>query len=167
MNSYSGQFFAGKSADSGLSQAMASEIINLSRLFGVCIGLFLLTKLGRKTLILISQSIILTGLLTAWYLETFMKESDMTIIGIIIVLIGFQFGTGAIPWIYIAETCNNRAASVCAIVNWTGNLIIVVVAPYLYSTADGYMWLIFGFIVSISIYIICVYMKETRGLSEE
>ena len=68
---------------------MASEIINLSRLFGVCIGLYLLTKLGRKTLLLISQSVILAGLLTAWYLETFLKESDLTIIGIIVVLIGF------------------------------------------------------------------------------
>ena len=91
----------------------------------------------------------------------------MTIIGIIVVLLGFQFGTGSIPWIYIAETCNDRAASVGAITNWTSNLIIVIVAPYLYSAANGYMWLIYAMVVIASIVFICIFLKETKGLSEE
>ena len=40
-------------------------------------------------------------------------------------------------------------------------------APYLYSATDGWMWLIFGIIVTISMIIIIRFMKETRGLSEE
>lgn len=167
MNSYSGQFFRGKTADTGLSQAMASEVINLSRLMGISCGVFLLRILGRKTLILFSQTIIVIGLTMAWYLDSFQAESELTIVGIICVLIGFQFGTGSIPWIYIAETCNDRAASVAAITNWTGNLIIVIVAPYLYTAANGYMWLIYALFVVASIYMICNYMKETKGLSEE
>ena len=151
VTSYSGQFFHGKTADEGLSQAMASEVINLARLLGVCIGLVMLTRLGRKTILLTSQVVVLVGLMLAWLFDV--TGSDLTIMGIVIVMIGFQFGMGAIPWIYIAETCNDRAASVCSVVNWTSNLVIVVVAPYLYQATNGWMWLIFGVIVVIAIYI--------------
>ena len=82
-------------------------------------------------------------------------------------ILGFQFGLGTIPWIYVAETCNDRAASVCAITNFLSCLIVVVVAPYLYSAVNGYIWLIYATIIAFSLTFVCIFMKETKGLSEE
>ena len=66
---------------------MASEVINIARLIGVCIGLYMLTRLGRKSILLISQVFVFVGLILAWLLDV--AGSDMTIIGIIIVMISF------------------------------------------------------------------------------
>ena len=68
---------------------MASEVINLTRLLGISFGVLCLKCMGRKTLLLISHSVILVGLLTAWYLDTFEPESSMTIVGIMILILGF------------------------------------------------------------------------------
>ena len=43
----------------------------------------------------------------------------------------------------------------------------MIVAPYLYSAANGYMWLIYAMVVVASIAFICIFLKETKGLSEE
>ena len=73
---------------------------------------------------------------------------------------------GPIGWIYISETCNDQAASVCSVAVWLGNLIIVIIAPYLYKATGGAMWLIYASITAVYFLICNVYMKETRGLSE-
>ena len=114
-----------------------------------------------------SQLILLLGLTAAWYLDTFESESSMTIVGIVVVILGYQFGLGSIPWVYMAETCNDRAASVCAIANFLVIVIVVVIAPYLYSAVNGYMWLIYAAIVAFYFVFVCVFVKETKGLSEE
>lgn len=57
--------------------------------------------------------------------------------------------------------------SVGAITNWTGNLIVVIITPYLYSAAGGYMWLIYSMFALTSIIFFSIFLKETKGLSEE
>ena len=86
---YSGQLFGEEDSDKGLSQAQASEVINLTRLVGISFGVTFLKCMGRKTLLIFSQSVILVGLLIAWYLDTFESESSMTIVGIEILILGF------------------------------------------------------------------------------
>ena len=89
VNSYSGQLFGEEDSDKGLSQAQASEMINLTRLIGISFGIMFLKCMGRKTLLLFSQSVILVGLSIAWYLDTFEPESSLTIVGIEILILGF------------------------------------------------------------------------------
>ena len=48
-----------------------------------------------------------------------------------------------------------------------GNLIVVVITPYLYSAANGYMWLIYAMVDLTSIIFFSIFLKETKGLSEE
>ena len=48
-----------------------------------------------------------------------------------------------------------------------GNLIIVIITPYLYSAVKGYMWLIYSMVALTSIIFFSIFLKETRGLSEE
>lgn len=50
---------------------------------------------------------------------------------------------------------------------WLGNLVIVMIAPYLYEAAGGAMFLIYASITAVYFVICKVYMKETKGLSEE
>ena len=88
VNSYSGQFF-GSDDDTGLSQAQASMVCWVFRFSAVSFGLILLANFGRRTLFLLSQSIVLTGLTIAWFLDTFYEGSNLTIVGIAVVLVGF------------------------------------------------------------------------------
>ena len=55
----------------------------------------------------------------------------------------------------------------CAVAVWFGNLVIVIAAPYLYDATGAYMWLIYAVSTLIYFLICAIYMKETKGLSEE
>ena len=79
----------------------------------------------------------------------------------------FEIGPGPILWLYLAETCNNKAMSVNTVVCWVWTLVVSIVTPLLFKAIAGYTWLLFASTSSIGLFYITMRMKETKGVPKE
>ena len=85
----------------------------------------------------------------------------------ILFIVGFEFGTGPILWVYIAEVCNDTATSIATVANQIGCLIVSIYTVPMLNYFEGYTWLICGILSIIQLVYLKIYMKETAGLTKE
>lgn len=130
-------------------------------------GVILLGFVGRKTLMVINQFMIIIFLGVMFYASHYEKDT-LELIMVVAYVIVFEFGPGPIVWLYISEICNDKATSVGTMINWSFTLIVSLLAPYMLDTwLKSYTWLVFAAISAVGLIFIITFMKETRGLSED
>ena len=79
----------------------------------------------------------------------------------------FEFSTGPILWLYMAEIMKDKAAGIGTFLSWFGSLIMSVSIPLLVrKVAIGYIFLFFGISTVIGTIIIYFFMLETKGKTQ-
>jgi hypothetical protein len=79
----------------------------------------------------------------------------------------FEFAPGPIVWLYMGEILNDKGISVAVFLNWTFTLIIGLVTPTLFNLLGGGTFIMFGVFNIIACIFIALFMKETKGLTDE
>jgi len=84
-------------------------------------------------------------------------------------VICFEFGPGPIVWLYMGEILNDKGLSIGGFLNWTFVLIVSIFTPTLIHSSIGAAgtFLIFGICNVIATVFIMIFMKETKGLSDD
>lgn len=81
----------------------------------------------------------------------------------------FEFSSGPITWLYMAEIMQDKSVSVATVLNWLVNLVISLVTPKLVSAIGddniGYIFIAVGCSTTLGTLFIYVFMLETKGLS--
>ena len=84
-------------------------------------------------------------------------------------IVFFEFASGPITWLYMAEIMQDKAVSLATVMNWTVNLIISIICPPLVKAIGddniGWIFIICGGITFLATIFIFFFMKETKGLS--
>ena len=101
------------------------------------------------------------------------KFGYLAIVCIIIFIISFSLGWGPIPWTSMSELMPNRvrtlAGSIATFTNWSFATIITLCFKY-YSRPpinnDGAWWT-FSFIMFVAIFVVILFLPETKGHSLE
>lgn len=79
----------------------------------------------------------------------------------------FEFSSGPIVWLYMAEIMTDKAQSVATVLNWCMNLIISAVAPPLVKKIGtdnvGWIFVTTGCFTLCGTLFIFAFMKETMG----
>ncbi len=160
---------AGFSQLSGDQQAIA---IGLTNLIFTIVGMSVIDKLGRKTLLLIGAAGTASCLAgVAWVFST--NSHRGMLVWLLIVYIGFfALSQGAVIWVYIGEVFPNHVRSkgqgVGNASHWTMNTIIALTFPVVASSIGrGAPFIFFAVMTAIQFFTVLFTYPETKGQTLE
>ena len=78
----------------------------------------------------------------------------------------FEFGSGPIIYLYMSEIMNDKGVAIGILVNQIFTMLVSVITPTLLEKYNGWTFIFFGILSIIGTIFVCVFMKETKGLSE-
>jgi MFS family permease len=166
---------AGLAAKDSLFNSIAIGGTNLLFTF---VGLYLIDRLGRKTLLIIgSFGYIISLSMVSW--AFYAAASPAFLLSFLLVFIASHaIGQGAVIWVFIAEIFPNKiralGQSFGASVHWVFAALITLITPVFLDAGDGIFkdnpWPIFAFFAGMmALQLVWVYFKvpETKGVSLE
>lgn len=127
----------------------------------------LLTKFGRKTLLIFGQigmgiSLLILGILA-------IKDAGPAIIVFTLIFVAFfEFGIGPILWLYAAEIMTETGMASASLITWIITIIFGLFTEDLFKklTSQG-MYFTFTAIDILGLLFIIFIIKETKGLSKD
>ena len=142
------------------------------------LGIFLISRLARRTLLFSSVVIVVTALLSISLSFHFLSShsgslgSVLALISLCVYLAGFAPGLGTLTWVINSEIhpgwCRARAISLATATNWAANLLVS--ASFL-SLVDSLgkptTFLLYAVLTALGGGILAAYLPETKGVSLE
>jgi len=166
---------AGLPEDTSIWLASLTAAIN----FIFCVlGLFLISRLSRRTLLFTSIVTVVTALLSISISFHFLSShsgtlgSVLALISLCVYLAGFAPGLGILTWVINSEIhpgwCRARAVSLATATNWASNLLVS--ASFL-SLVDSLgkpaTFLLYAALTALGGGILAIFLPETKGVSLE
>jgi SP family arabinose:H+ symporter-like MFS transporter len=159
---------AGFSKMSGDLQSVAVGGTNLA---ATLLGMSLIDKLGRKTLLLIGSvgtAACLFGV--SWVFFTNSHQSYLLVF-LIVYIAFFAISQGAVIWVYISEVFPSRVRakgqSVGSSSHWIMNAIIAYTFPQLAKSSGAYPFVFFGAMMVLQFFVVMFFYPETKGYTLE
>lgn len=166
---------AGLAAKDSLFNSIAIGGINLAFTF---VGLFMIDKLGRKTLLIIGSLGYIASLsMVAW--AFYSHAGPVFLMSFLLLFIASHaVGQGAVIWVFISEIFPNKIRSAGqsfgASIHWVFAALITLVTPVFLDSTDGIFkdnpWPIFAFFAGmmvLQLIWVLVSVPETKGVSLE
>lgn len=156
---------------SKLSGNFQSVLIGVMNLIATFIGMALLDKIGRKTLLLIGS--VGTGICLAGVAAVFFTNSHQyLLVWLLVVYIGFfALSQGAVIWVYIAEVfptrVRSKGQSLGSGSHWVMNAIIAAVFPVVAKSSGGLPFLFFAAMMVVQFFVVLFIYPETKGATLE
>lgn len=160
--------YAGYSRVSGDLQAVAIGAMNLLATF---LGMSVIDKLGRKTLLLIGSAGMVACL--SGVAAVFLTNSHQSqLLWLLVAYIGFfAISQGAVIWVYIGEVFPNRVRakgqSLGNSAHWVMNAAISFTFPLLAEKSHGYPFVFFAAMTALQFFVVLFFYPETKGITLE
>ena len=160
---------AGFSKVSGDLQAVAVGAMNL---LATLLGMSLIDKLGRKTLLLIGgfgMTFCLSGVAAIF----FSHQHQGLLVWLLVAYIAFfAISQGAVIWVYISEVFPNRVRSkgqsLGSSTHWIMNFVISLVFPYFaVRFGGGFPFVFFAAMMALMFFVVLFTFPETKGVTLE
>jgi hypothetical protein len=171
----------------GISPDMITFMVGVVNFLATFGGLWLLFKLGRRTIMLYIGACMAIILVMVGYCS--LKQADIednneatgaddsnpwtipTVCLVMAFICCFEFSSGPITWLYMAEIMQDKTMSIATVLNWLVNLVISLITPKLVdsigSSNIGYIFIAVGGSTTIGTIFIWTFMIETKGLSPQ
>ena len=142
------------------------------------VGLYLIDRLGRKTLMIIGSIGYIISLSMVAYAFNTQASPTFLMIFLLLFIASHAIGQGAVIWVFISEIFPNKiramGQSFGASVHWVFAAIITLVTPIFLNETDGILkdkpWIIFAFLAAmmvLQLIWVLTKMPETKGVSLE
>jgi MFS transporter, SP family, arabinose:H+ symporter len=159
---------AGFSQLSGDLQAIA---IGATNLVFTLIGMTLIDRLGRKTLLLIGAAGTASCLSGVAYVF-FTNSHQAALLWLLIVYIAFfAVSQGAVIWVYIGEVfpnvVRNKGQSVGNSSHWIMNAAIALIFPIVAGKSGGAPFVLFAVMTVVQFVVVLLFYPETKGQTLE
>jgi SP family arabinose:H+ symporter-like MFS transporter len=167
---YSNYIFssAGFSANSAALQTVGIGLVNLMATF---LGMSLIDKLGRKTLLLtgaIGMTVALAGVARIFYTHA---DQGLLVWLLVVFIVFFAISQGSVIWVYIAEVFPSRVRSkgqsVGSSSHWVMNAIIAGIFPLVAAKSQGAPFVFFASMMLLQFLIVLFFYPETKGSTLE
>ncbi|EDV36329.1 uncharacterized protein Dana_GF12909 [Drosophila ananassae] len=160
-----------EAAGSTLEPRFATIVIGVVQVFATITAIFLIEKVGRKILLLVSAVMMgLSTLTMALYFGMLMDKDVgwVALVALCVFIIGFSLGFGPIPWLINAELFSEDAKAlaggIAGTCNWTFAFCVTLLFPILNEALGACpCFAIFaGFAVAAVVFILFL-VPETKG----
>lgn len=167
---YSNYIFAA-AGFSQLSGSLQTVLIGLANLLATFLGMSLIDKLGRKTLLLtgaFGMTFCLAGVAAIF----FSHQHQAALVWLLVVYIAFfAISQGAVIWVYISEVFPNRVRSkgqsLGSSSHWIMNAVIAFIFPQLAARSGGTPFAFFAVMMVVQFIVVLMFYPETKGVSLE
>lgn len=167
---YSNYIFASAGFNSA-SAALQTVGVGFVNLAATLLGMSLIDKLGRKTLLLIGSvgmTIALAGV--AWVFHEHHHQSVLVWLLITFILF-FSISQGSVIWVYIAEVFPSRVRSkgqsIGSSSHWIMNALIAWAFPFIASRSQAIPFAFFATMMLLQFVVVLFIYPETKGSSLE
>ncbi len=141
-------------------------------------GLYLIDRLGRKTLLIIGSLGYIISLAMVAYAFKTQGSPEFLMIFLLLFIASHAIGQGAVIWVFLSEIFPNRiraaGQSFGASVHWVFAAIITLITPVFLDEKNGLLkdspWIIFAFLafmMCLQLIWVLTKMPETKGVSLE
>jgi sugar porter (SP) family MFS transporter len=160
--------YAGFSKVSGDLQSVAVGAMNFIATF---LGMALIDKLGRKTLLLIGSAGMVACLSGVAYVFLTNSHQSSLLWLLLVYIAFFAVSQGAVIWVYIGEVFPNRVRakgqSLGSSAHWIMNALISLTFPLLAVKSHGYPFVFFAVMTLVQFLVVLFVYPETKGVSLE
>lgn len=167
---YSNSIFAsaGFSSNSAALQTVGVGLVNLLATF---LGMSLIDKLGRKTLMLIGSVgmvVALSGVASIFFTNS---HQGMLVWLFMLFIVFFAISQGSVIWVYIAEVFPSRVRSkgqsVGSSSHWIMNAIIAGIFPFIAAKSHALPFVFFATMMAVQFFVVLFIYPETKQRSLE
>ena len=167
---YSNYIFAA-AGFSNLSGSKQTVLIGFMNLLATILGMSLIDKLGRKTLLLtgaVGTALCLAGVAAIFFTQSHQSALVWLLVGYIVF---FAISQGAVIWVYISEVFPTRVRakgqSLGSSSHWIMNAIISLIFPILAKKSGGIPFAFFAAMMALQFFIVLFFYPETKGITLE
>ena len=167
---YSNYIFAA-AGFSQISGALQTVLIGAMNLVATLLGMSLIDKLGRKTLLLtgsVGMALCLSGVAAVFFTHSHLNALVWLLVAYIFF---FAISQGAVIWVYIAEVFPNRVRdkgqSLGSSSHWIMNALISLTFPVLARPSGGTPFAFFAAMMVLQFFVVLFIYPETKGISLE
>jgi SP family galactose:H+ symporter-like MFS transporter len=167
---YSPRLFAGMGFEGNFALLGLPALVQVGGLAAVYASLFLVDRVGRRPILLcgIAMMIVADAVLVAVYGGTSTATLVLGFAGVLLFIIGFDFGFGSLVWVFAGESFPSHLRSVGSSVMLTANLSAnaIVAASFLtllqWLGGSG-VFAVFGIFAVVALVVVYRYAPETKG----
>jgi SP family arabinose:H+ symporter-like MFS transporter len=169
---YYSNFIFGIAGFSRLSGDLQSVAIGTMNLIATFVGMSLIDKLGRKTLLMIG-GVGMAACLSSVAAVFFTHRHQGLLVWLLVAYIAFfAISEGAVIWVYISEVFPNRVRakgqSLGSSTHWILNFGISLVFPYFTERfGAGYPFVFFAVMMALMFFVVLFTFPETKGITLE
>jgi sugar porter (SP) family MFS transporter len=167
---YSNSIFAA-AGFSQLSGSIQTVLIGAMNFLATLLGMSLIDKVGRKTLLLIGSvgtALCLSGVAAIFFTNS---HQNLLVWLLMTYIAFFSISQGAVIWVYISEVFPNRVRakgqSLGSSAHWIMNALISLVFPILAARSGGIPFVFFAAMMALQFIIVLRFYPETKGISLE
>lgn len=167
---YSNYIFASAGFSSS-SAALQTVGVGLVNLLATLLGMSLIDRLGRKTLLLIGavgMTFALLGVALIFYTQT---HQGLLVWLLVMFILFFAISQGSVIWVYIAEVFPSRVRSkgqsVGSSSHWIMNALIAGAFPYIAARSQAAPFAFFAAMMLLQFFVVLFLYPETKGRSLE
>jgi SP family arabinose:H+ symporter-like MFS transporter len=156
---------------SKVSAGLQAVAIGGMNLVATLLGMAMIDKLGRKTLLLIGAvgtALCLFGVASVFYTNS----HQSSLLWLLVAYIAFfAISQGAVIWVYIGEVFPNRVRAkgqaLGSSAHWVMNALIAYTFPQVAKSSGGAPFLLFGVMMAVQFVVVLLFYPETKGVSLE
>jgi len=167
---YLNDIFAAAGFDK-ISGGLQTVAIGTMNLVATLLGMTMIDKLGRKTLLLIGAvgtAVCLFGVSAVFYTQSHRSSLLWLLVAYIAF---FAISQGAVIWVYIGEVFPNRVRAkgqaLGSSSHWVMNALIAYYFPQVAKSSGGAPFLLFGVMMVVQFIVVLLFYPETKGVSLE
>jgi SP family arabinose:H+ symporter-like MFS transporter len=153
------------------SAALQTVVIGLVNLLATFLGMSLIDKAGRKTLLLIGSlgmTAALAGIAYVFYTKSHQNLLLWLLMGFIVF---FATSQGSVIWVYIAEVFPSRVRSkgqsLGSSSHWVMNALIAGVFPLIAARSQAAPFVFFAVMMIVQFFVVLTIYPETKGRTLE
>jgi sugar porter (SP) family MFS transporter len=167
---YSNYIFA-SAGFSSTSAALQTVGIGLVNLLATFLGMSLIDKLGRKTLLLIGAAGMTVALLGVAAIFHTQSHQGLLVWLLVMFIVFFAISQGSVIWVYIAEVFPSRVRSkgqsVGSSSHWIMNAAIAGSFPLIAARSQALPFAFFAAMMALQFVLVLLVFPETKGKSLE
>ena len=156
---------------SKMSSGLQSVFVGLVNLFATLLGMSLIDRIGRKTLLLIGSvgtAVALSAVAGIFYTNT---HQDLLVWMLMVYIFFFAISQGSVIWVYISEVFPNRVRSkgqsIGSSAHWISAATITLYYPRIAARSTSAPFFFFAAMMTLQFFLVLFVFPETKGRTLE
>lgn len=166
---YLNEIFARAGGD--MSPDVQAIIIGVVNAIFTAVGMLLIDRLGRKTLLMIGSAGMTACLVVAGLAMSGLLPGSIVLWALIGFIAFFAPSTGAVIWVYISEvfptSVRGRGSAVGASTHWGLDAVIAAAFPTVAALSASLPFFFFAAMMALQFVVVLFYFPETKGVPLE